>query len=129
MRTHTKHTPSGFVLRRSQLDQVLTTSWGQLGGSCLLMAIFFSEIQRARVGWVEPELTWQGDKPPAYRALRSGYTPGAIGFDPLGYTAKLDETAMYAMQNKELNNGRLAMIGVAGMTGQELVSNQQLFAY
>ena len=31
------------------------------------------------------------------------------------------------MQNKELNNGRLAMIAVAGMTAQELVTGDKLF--
>ena len=29
--------------------------------------------------------------------------------------------------DKELNNGRLIMIGVLGMTVQELVTNQQLY--
>merc|ERR1719236_40923 len=38
------------------LDKVLRTENGQLGSSCLLLAIFFSEIQRARTGWVEPEV-------------------------------------------------------------------------
>lgn len=32
------------------------------------------------------------------------------------------------MQTKELNNGRLAMIGVAGMVAQELVSGSTLFS-
>ena len=31
------------------------------------------------------------------------------------------------MQTKELNNGRLSMIGVAGMVAQELVSGEKLF--
>ena len=109
---------SGPVIR--QLDQVLSTEIGQLGGSILLLAIFFSEIWRARVGWKEPEVeTW---------ALRSNYKMGDLGFDPLGYSAKMDQTAFLAMQNKELNNGRLAMIGVAGMTAQELVSDAPIFA-
>ena len=38
------------------LDKVLQTESGQLGSSCLLLAIFFSEIRRASVGFVEPEV-------------------------------------------------------------------------
>ena len=64
---------NGPVIR--ELDQVLSTSNGMLGGSILLFAIFFSEIQRARVGWVEPDVeTFK---------LREGYLPGDLGFDPM----------------------------------------------
>ena len=38
-----------------------------------------------------------------------------------------DEAGILSMKNKELNNGRLAMIGVAGMTVQELVTGDKLF--
>merc|ERR1719440_1119428 len=57
---------SGPVIR--QLDEILSTENGQLGGSILLMAIFFSEIARARIGWVEPEVEM--------RSLRKEYSPG-----------------------------------------------------
>lgn len=82
------------------------------------MAIFFSEIYRARTGWVEPEVE--------VRTLRDGYQPGDLKFDPLGVMPK-DEAGLRAMQDKELRNGRLAMIAIAGMTVQELVTDQQLF--
>ena len=107
---------NGPVIR--QLDQVLSTELGQLGGSILLMAIFFSEIWRARVGWVEPEVEM--------RSLRENYSPGDLGFDPMGLKPK-DEAGLKTMQTKELNNGRLAMIAIAGMTVQELVTDQKLF--
>merc|ERR1719261_648524 len=101
-----------------QLDQVLSFENGQLAGSVLLMAIFFSEFTRARIGWVDPE--------EEIRTLRDGYLPGDLNFDPLGMRPK-DEASFLAMQNKELNNGRLAMLAVAGMTAQELVTESTLF--
>ena len=59
-------------------------------------------------------------------ALKTDTVPGDLGFDPLGLkptsAAELKE-----MQTKELNNGRLAMIGIAGMVGQELASGAKLF--
>ena len=39
-----------------------------------------------------------------------------------------DPSELLKMQNKELNNGRLAMIAVAGMTAEELASGVKLFA-
>jgi len=100
------------------LDKVLATENGQLVSSCLLLAIFFSEFYRARTGWVEPDV--------AMRTLREDYLPGDLGFDPLNLKPK-DEAGLLAMQNKELNNGRLAMIAIAGMTAQELLTGQQAF--
>jgi light-harvesting complex I chlorophyll a/b binding protein 1 len=35
--------------------------------------------------------------------------------------------ALDVMKTKELNNGRLAMIGVAGVVAQELVTSQSIF--
>ena len=77
----------GPVIR--QLDQVLSTGVGQSAGAVLLMAIFFSEIARARIGWVEPE--------EAMRTLREGYLPGDLKFDPLG-VKPADEKEFRAMQ-------------------------------
>jgi len=51
--------------------------------------------------------------------------PGDLGFDPLNLKPK-DEKELEMMQNKELNNGRLAMIATAGMVVQELVSGEKL---
>jgi len=103
----------------SQLDQVLSTEEGWLGGSVLLMAIFFSEIARARIGWQDPKVKMQ--------TLRPGYMPGDLGFDPLNLKPT-NEVDFITMQNKELNNGRLAMIAVAGMCGQEVATNAPILA-
>jgi hypothetical protein len=106
----------GPVIR--QLDQVLSTGAGQSAGFVMLLAVFFSEIYRAREGWEEPD--------DAYYSLREGYLPGDLKFDPLGVKpAGAEEFAQ--MQAKELNNGRLAMMAVAGMTAQELVTGGTLF--
>jgi light-harvesting complex I chlorophyll a/b binding protein 1 len=44
--------------------------------------------------------------------------PGDLGFDPLGLKPKSDKEFL-EVQNKELNNGRLAMIAMAGIFAQE----------
>ena len=49
-----------------------------------------------------------------------------MGFDPLGLKPE-DEEEFREMQTKELNNGRLAMIAIAGQVIQELVTQQKLF--
>jgi light-harvesting complex I chlorophyll a/b binding protein 4 len=95
-----------------QLDEVLKTETGQAVGVTLLLVIFLTEIYRARIGWVEPETS--------VRTLREGYTPGNLGFDPMGLDAP-------GMADKELNNGRLAMIATAGFVGQELATGAPLF--
>ncbi|CAJ1937253.1 unnamed protein product [Cylindrotheca closterium] len=50
------------------------------------------------------------------------YTPGNLGFDPLGLYPK-DEAGQKNMMAKELRNGRLAMISVAAFAAQEYVAN------
>jgi len=58
--------------------------------------------------------------------MKPGYVNGDLGFDPLGLGPK-DEEGFALMQTKELNNGRLAMIGTAGMIVQELVNGKGIF--
>jgi len=101
------------------LDLVLATESGQVAGAVLLGAIFLTEIKRAKIGFVEPN-TDEG------RALRASYIPGDLGFDPIGLKPKT-EGELKVMQDKEIRNGRLAMLAIAGMTVQELTTSQQLF--
>jgi len=79
----------------------------------VLLAIGTWELRRARIGWNEPTEIEQ---------MRAEYTPGEIGFDPLGLLPT-DEAELYNLKTKELNNGRLAMIAWAGFAAQEEVDH------
>jgi hypothetical protein len=85
----------------------------------LLAVIGFAERKRLDVGWVEPENTPLGQA----GILRESYFPGDIGFDPLNLKPT-DPTELLAMQNKELQNGRVAMLAAAGFLAQELVDKK-----
>lgn len=88
----------------------------------LAATVAAAELYRARRGWVEPKFRI-GSK--TLWTLRDNYYPGDIGFDPLG----LKPTENYdfqRMQTKELSNGRLAMLGWAGMCAQELVNHRTI---
>merc|ERR1711871_1679875 len=61
----------------------------------------------------------------SHLALRDDYYPGDIGFDPLGLKPTTPEEFVVE-QNRELSNGRLAMIAVAGLCAQELVRPIQI---
>ena len=56
-------------------------------------------------------------------AVRPGYVPGNLGFDPLGL-APTDPAEFREMQEKELSHGRLGMIAAAGFMAQEAVTGQ-----
>lgn len=58
--------------------------------------------------------------------IRLDHEAGDLGFDPLGLKPS-DPTELKEMQTKELNNGRLAMIAIAGMVAQEAVTGGKLF--
>jgi light-harvesting complex I chlorophyll a/b binding protein 1 len=79
-----------------------------------LSFMFITEFSSMIRGWENPLV-----KP---FALKKDYQPGDFGI-ALGVN---DETLGNQM-DKELNNGRLAMIGILGMMAQELATQQQLF--
>jgi len=58
--------------------------------------------------------------------IKKSHEAGDFGFDPLGLKPK-DPVELKKMQTKELNNGRLAMIAIAGMVVQEGVTGAKLF--
>ena len=85
----------------------------------LFLFINFAEAWRAANGWVEPSKD-------TLFTLRERYYPGGIGFDPLDLRP-LDPEAFAQLASKELSNGRLAMIAVAGFCAQELATGMPLF--
>jgi len=98
----------------THLEQVPTVFW------CLLIiGIGAAEQKRAVIGWKDPADV-PFDKP---GQLRDGYTPGDLGFDPLGLMPT-DPEEFEIMQTKELQNGRLAMLAAAGFMAQELANGK-----
>jgi hypothetical protein len=79
--------------------------------------ITFCESYRINIAFRELD----GDTLKAETALRPGYVPGQIGFDPLGIAPE-DPAEFRVMQEKELAHARLAMIAAAGFLSQEAVS-------
>jgi hypothetical protein len=59
-------------------------------------------------------------------SVRPGFESGNYDFDPLRLRPESKEE-FKEMQTKELSNGRLAMIGIAGMLVQELVTGSKLW--
>merc|ERR1719189_2322468 len=53
-------------------------------------------------------------------ASAQGRRPGDFEFDPLGLMPE-DPDELNELQTKEIQNGRLAMLGIAGMVAQEMV--------
>jgi hypothetical protein len=92
----------------------------------LVAAIGFVELGRAVKGWVNP---FERGSPTVTTAfLEKNYYPGDIGFDPFGL--KPSDPEMFAeMQTRELQNGRLAMLGIAGFVAQELVNRQPVLLF
>ena len=84
----------------------------------LALSIGAAELFRALKGWEFPNENGA--------VLKDNYFPGDIGFDPLGLKPK-DPEAFAEMSTKELQNGRLAMLGVAGIVAQELINGKEIF--
>lgn len=52
-----------------------------------------------------------------------GYEGGDYGTDKLWYGSRLEGAKLFEKQTKEIQNGRLAMLGAAGLIAQDLVSD------
>jgi hypothetical protein len=103
----------------SHLAQVPLPFW-----IVLAAAIGKLEIERAKIGFVEPKNLPVGRA----GALRTEYIPGNLGFDPLMIKPE-DPAEFKAMQTRELQNGRLAMLAAAGFMAQELADGKGIFEH
>lgn len=100
------------IYQFQQCDAIFPAFW-----TFVVLGVGFVEGQNILVGW---------DHKPGKDGisnLKDEYVNGDLGFDPLGLKPT-DEEAFNVMRTKELQNGRLAMIGIAGMVAQELVNNK-----
>jgi hypothetical protein len=103
----------------THLSQVPGGFW-----AILLTLIGAAETRRAETGWVDPS-----DVPVAKPGLlRDDYSPGDIGFDPLGLKPT-DPEEFNTMATKELQNGRLAMLAAAGFLAQELTDGKGIIEH
>merc|ERR1712187_384205 len=57
--------------------------------------------------------------------LEEGVEPGDIGYDPLGLLPT-DPEELEIIQNKEILNGRFAMISLFGMVAEEFITKEKL---
>jgi len=92
-------------------------------------APFFFEILAVVIGAAELGRSLKGWESPGNeenKVLKDDYYPGDIGFDPLGL--KPDNWEDFSiMSTKELQHGRLAMLGIAGIVAQELINGKEIF--
>jgi len=89
---------------------------------CGVGAVEFLTIDK---GWSRSDYKETGLGAGFVANLKEDYFPGDLGFDPLGlYPSSPEERTN--IRNKELNNGRLAMIAIWGMWAQELVDGLPL---
>jgi len=103
------------IFQFQQCDAIFPAFW-----TFVLLGVGFVEGQNILTGWEQ--------KPGSdgISNLKDEYVNGDLGFDPLGLKPA-DEEAFDIMRTKELQNGRLAMIGIAGMVAQELVNDKGIF--
>jgi light-harvesting complex I chlorophyll a/b binding protein 1 len=93
----------------------------------LVVGIAIFESFSIAKGWESPADTKAAGR--AIASIREDYTPGDLDFDPLGLSPPKGSQAFIERQTKELQNGRLAMLAIAGMVAQELVDGKGILQH
>jgi len=115
--------PAAFAFQETPLQ-----SFWPLVVAAIAIPEVFSVFTFNQNSGIDPSGLIGGTDP--WWTMRTDRVPGDLGFDPLGLKPKAEARgpgAFLNMQNRELNNGRLAMIAAAGMIAQELATGQKLF--
>jgi hypothetical protein len=99
----------------NQFQQVPSGFWEPLA-----LVVGIIEAYRVSLGWANPAED--------FNKLKPTYVPGFLGFDPLGLLPTSDPKGLKEIQTKELNNGRLAMIAIAGFVVQEEINGTGIVA-
>ena len=102
-----------------QIPQLPVWLWVIMGAG-----ITGAEALRINKGFRELD----GEKLKAETALRPGYVPGDLEFDPLSLAPE-DPEEFRVMQEKELAHARIAMIAAAGFLAQEAVTKTTWGSY
>ena len=82
----------------------------------IISSMFMAEFASMIRGWKNPYTN--------PFELKDDYQPGDFGFK---ISRDLETDESIDLLNKELNNGRMAMMGAIGMIAQELITDKQLF--
>jgi hypothetical protein len=91
----------------------------------LVAGIAAVEFLTINKGWSKQDYKEEGLGAGFVANLKEDYFPGDLGFDPLKIYPQ-NPAERTSMRNKELNNGRLAMISIWGMWVQELVDHETI---
>merc|ERR1719410_98088 len=123
-----------------QVSGPAITHFGQVPGSfwsILGLVLSAAEVKRIEAAYKPAEMVPVEGLPKLKNvrlmnydtsAYRENYVPGDIKFDPAGLKPK-DPEEYKEMITKELQHGRLAMLGVAGFIAQELVDGKGIWEH
>ena len=107
------------IYQFQQADDIVSYFW-----VAVLFGIALVEGQNIYTAWESLGETTERKR--FFAQLREEYVNGDLGFDPLSLKPS-DAAEFDLLRLKELNNGRLAMIGVAGIIAQEVVNEKGIF--